>query len=263
MASEEAIAELKSLLLGLDTKVNTFSTKLDNIEDKFFKMLTEVKVEVGQVKAEIQTTQNDIHKLRQDHNELERGVGHIEVQLTSLETHKMELMRKHMDYQIAGLNEKLLLLEKHERKYNVLVYGVKENVDEKINDVVYNFMVNDLGIDSERADSIPIANAHRIPARQTPGQPKRINPIIIRFIHFGDKQFIMSKGSKLFEKKMRIVDDLPTTMKDARNQLANFAYKIRKEERLQTRIRCSGTRLILETRLNNKDKWQLREDYQC
>ena len=40
----------------------------------------------------------------------------------------------------------------------------------------------------------------------------------------------MSRGNKLAGKMIRMLDDLPPVMKDARNVLANMAYKIQKEE---------------------------------
>lgn len=108
-----------------------------------------------------------------------------------------------------------------------------------------------------------LINAHRIPTKQANDQPKRPNPIIVRFIHFSDKRFVMSKGANLFGKKMRIVDDLPPNMKEARHELAKIAYKIRQEEKLQTRIKVTGTHILLETRTSSKDKWFLRKDFHC
>jgi len=57
-----------------------------------------------------------------------------------------------------------------------------------------------------------------------------------------------------------MLDDLPPVMKDARNVLANMAYKIQKDEKLKTRIRVADTHVILETRLNSNDRWQCRKD---
>ena len=62
---------------------------------------------------------------------------------------------------------------------------------------------------------------------------------------------------------MRIVDDLPPNMKESRHELAKIAYNIRQGEKLQTRIKVSGTHLILETRTNAKDKWFIRKDFHC
>ncbi|CAG2220511.1 unnamed protein product [Mytilus edulis] len=111
--------------------------------------------------------------------------------------------------------------------------------------------------------SFPFANAHRIPARQNSGERKRPNPIIIRFIHYADKELFLSHGSHLAGKNIRIVDDLPPCMKEARNELAKIAYKIRSDEKLKTRIRHLGVTVILETRTSSRDQWHIRKQFRC
>ena len=261
MDTLQAINELKTLVIGLDSKVNQFSTKLDTVEEKFTRMVIEIKSEVNVVKNELICTQEEVKKLRVSHDELERGVQAMDMQLNAIENQKLELLRHSLEFKMKQLRKQQVLLEKHDRKYNVLVYGLVENQNENLNDRLYQFMVDDLGIDKTKADSIPIANSHRIPARTFPDRPKQPNPIIIRFIHYSDKQFFMSRASKLAGKKVVLLDDLPVCMKEARGELAKEAYKIRKEEKLKTRIRADGVHVILETRLNAKDKWQIRKDY--
>lgn len=255
----ESILELKNLMLGLDTKVNSFSTKLDTIENKFTNMIKEVQVNVDQVKRDVSVSKREIKELRAEHNELEKGVEHIELELNRVEFKTMDLMKKSMDDKLKQLRVQQVMLEKHERKYNVLVYGLPEESGENIWTVISNLFVKELDIDKGRADRISVANAHRIPTRQFQSRPKSPNPIIIRFIHYADKQLVMSQGYKLAGKRIRIVDDLPPCMKEVRNELASIAYKIRNEEKLKTRIRVVGIDLILETRINVKDKWQLRK----
>ncbi|CAG2230098.1 unnamed protein product [Mytilus edulis] len=204
MATVESICELKQLIIGIDGKVGILSNKLDNIEDRFTRIVTEIKSEVDEVKTDVTNTKLEVQKLREDHLELEKGVGHIELEIN-----------------------------------------------------------RDLKIDKEKAESFPIANAHRIPSRQTSDQIRRPAPIIVRFIHHGDKQYALSKGYNLSNKHMRIVDDLPPVMKESRHELAKLAYKIRNEEHLQTRIKVVGTRILLQTRTNSKDNWFLRREALC
>jgi predicted RNA-binding protein Jag len=65
---------------------------------------------------------------------------------------KLELIRETIHLKIDKREQKILL-EKHDWKYNVLIYGLKEEKDEKINEQIYDFMVNDLNIEKKRADS--------------------------------------------------------------------------------------------------------------
>jgi hypothetical protein len=69
----------------------------------------------------------------------------------------------------------------------------------------------------------------------------------------------LSKTHKLAGKQIRILDDLPVSMKEERFLLSHVAYKIRKNEKLQTGFRDDGAHLMLETRKGISDKWSLRE----
>lgn len=276
MSNTEGIAELKSLILGLDGKVSGFSKQLDTIETKITNMsetISEVKAEVTSVKTDLKSTQHQLKCIKDSHEELERGVQAMDLQFSEhieseakkfsdyveSEGKKLELIKENIQLKIDKVREQQILLEKHDRKYNVLIYGLKEEKDEKINERIYDFMVNDLNIEKKRADNIPLANVHRIPSRDR--SHRGPDTVIVRFIHFPDKQFFLSKGSNLAKKKIRMLDDLPVCMKACRHDLANIAYRIRTHERLQTRIRVVGTHLILQTRLNARDTWQKREEY--
>ena len=74
-------------------------------------------------------------------------------------------MSDKIESSLSELREKHILLEKHERKLNVLFYGIDEKKDENITDCLHNFKINDLDIENKRAERIPIANAHRIPSK--------------------------------------------------------------------------------------------------
>ena len=116
MCTPEDINELKTLIKGVGNKVNQFSLKLDALEDKFSKVISDVRAEVGQVKNELENTQETVKSLRNSHEELERGVQAMDMQLHVLEIQKLDLLRKSLDHKIKQLREKHVLLKKHERK---------------------------------------------------------------------------------------------------------------------------------------------------
>lgn len=255
-ATASDIQELKNLIIGVDQKVTDFSGKLDKVEKQLTNMINEVKIDVNTLRTKYETSVVEVKDLRRDFNELERGVAAMDVQLHELENSKLEAQKTELETQIQSLTEKTILLEKHERKYNILIYGLDDsaNDDENVYAVVRQFFNKDLDIDQRKVNSIPLANAHRVPTRGTGPEP-----IIVRFLHFGDKQLVMSRGFKLAGKKIRILDDLPVVMKEKRHKLARAAYDIRKREKLQTRIRDVGATLVLETRKSNGDRWCVRE----
>ncbi|VDI25118.1 Hypothetical predicted protein [Mytilus galloprovincialis] len=261
--SNTTMEDLKTLILAVDSKVEKFNEKLDTIENKFSNLVQEVKEDVNKVKLEVSETGQALKELRHDHDELQRGVEAMELNMQSLEVEKLESMRQSFETDLKNLKEKQVLLEKHDRKYNILVYGMPEKRDENIWKVIDDLMMNYLKMEKAKAESFPFANAHRIPARQNSGEKKRPNPIIIRFIHYADKELFLSLGSLLAGKNIRMVDDLPPCMKEARNELAKIAYKIRSEEKLKTRIRHLGVTVILETRTSSRDQWHILKQFRC
>ena len=75
-------------------------------------------------------------------------------------------------------------------------------------------------------------------------------PIILRFASYADREMVLSNAYKLAGSKWRIVNDLPVIMKLKRKRLSNEAYKIRKSENLQTRIKDKGLSMYLQVRKN-------------
>jgi peptidoglycan hydrolase CwlO-like protein len=63
MSNTEGIAELKSLILGLDGKTSGFSKQLDTIETNITNMseaISEEKAEVTSVKTDLKNTQHQL-----------------------------------------------------------------------------------------------------------------------------------------------------------------------------------------------------------
>ncbi|KAK6189149.1 hypothetical protein SNE40_005182 [Patella caerulea] len=131
----------------------------------------------------------------------------------------------------AELEEKLILLEKHDRKYNILIYGVEKKQNKDISKVVYNFFAEQLELDEEILLSVRFANLHRLRSYEN---DKRGPPaILVKFIHYHDRDLIMGNSYKL-QSGFRILSDLPVVMKKERSRLATIAYKLRKENYLKT-----------------------------
>lgn len=147
MATVHSISELKQLIIGIDGKVGTLSNKVDNIEASFLFMVTEIKIEVEVVKTDAINPKLKLTKKREDHLDLEKGVEHIELDINRVEHKKLKLFRQSLDSKIAILYEQHILLEKHERKYNALAYGIPESENENLHDVRNTFFIQDLKID--------------------------------------------------------------------------------------------------------------------
>lgn len=147
-----------------------------------------------------------------------------------------------------------MLQEKQDRKYNLLFYGIPEEQDENLDDKLKTLFLDDLGLDYDRVNNMYFVHSHRMPSK-SPG-PK---PVILRFCQYQDRDLVLSKSYKLAGSKRRIISDLPVIMKAERARLAKIAYKIRKDEKLKTRIKDKGLDVYLEVRKDDKDQWIRRD----
>ena len=245
--------EMRSLFQKLDDSIDE---KINKLDDKFSNRFEELKTEIGTLKADIEVNTVDIGAINETLAEQEKAIEFNNNQvIESDEKHRKDIkkLEKSVDDKIKLLDQKLMLLEKHDRKYNLLIYGIYEDAGEKLYDKMRRFFVNDLGIEEERAQRIHFVNGHRYPTKSS--DP---NPIILRFSCWDDRELVLSQAKNLLNTRNRILTDLPVPMKLERDRLAKAAFKIRKENGLQTRIRDKGLDLYLEVRKDRKDNWVRR-----
>ncbi|CAC5391557.1 RPGRIP1L [Mytilus coruscus] len=182
MASLEQFEELKTLIMGVDKKETVFSEQLTKVERSLTSMIHEVKADVNVLNVKFETSQKEITTLRHDFTELERGVQGMDLQLQDLKNDKLVKQKIEFQQQIDELKEKAILLEKHDRKYNILIYGIDDsNPEENVYATTRKLFNEKLLRDAQQGNSMPLANAHRV---ATHGKgPKSI---LVRFLHFGD-----------------------------------------------------------------------------
>ena len=167
---------------------------------------------------------------------------------------RLKQVERDLNTKIEELIKKLKLLEKHDRKYNLLFFGFREEAREYVFDVLRESFVNHLDLDEERVRDMYFVNGHRIPSK-SPGQ----KPIILRFTSFEDRELILSQASKYVGSRRRVLVDLPEDMKKERDRLAKKAFEIRKNEKKHTRIRGKGLNVWLEVRNDGHDQWVKRD----
>ena len=92
------------------------------------------------------------------------------------------------------MNKKLLMMEKHGRKYKLIFHDIEEDRTGNLYDKMRAFFVSYLNIDEDRAHgNIVFYNGHRIPTKAVV-IPK---PILMRFVNYGDKDLVLSKSHQL------------------------------------------------------------------
>lgn len=249
--------EMKAYFEELDKKM---ASRFNSIDSKFAGIFESLKGEVSQLRSEIAESKEETAGISTKVKEIERSLEYQAEEVRSMKVLQAEGIEKgiekvesDLNRKITELNNKLLLLEKHDRKYNLLFYGIQEEQGEDVIEKLKVIFINDLEIDEDKVESMYFAHGHRLPSR---GQGPR--PIILRFIAYEDRELVLANAKKLVGTRRRILADLPETMKIERNRLAKRAYDFRKKDQLQTRIRDRGLEVFLETRKLTTDTWVKR-----
>lgn len=229
--------------------------KLDKFEKKFTSVLDEVKREIEIVRLEVTGTKEDVKELNSKVCEIEKSVSFQAEMQDTIQERQDDKINK-VNYELEEMKKKLMFMEKHDRKYNLLFYGMAEEENEDLNSKMRTFFKDQLEIEEDRVKAMHFVNCHR-----TPYEGEGPKPVILRFVSYEDRELIYSKSfmQVLRNKKMRILSDLPVEMKIKRSKLAKEAYKLRKEEGFKTRIIEKGLSVYLEARKTKLDPWERRQ----
>lgn len=237
----------------LNTIENSFSTKIEELRDEMKTDMKDIKDEVEHTKSEVQV---EVNTIKETVSDMEKSVQDNSDRMDEIEKNqedKIKAATAELDEKLQELDNKLMLLEKQDRKYNLLFYGFQEVAGENVYNVIRQSLINDLKLDEERVRTMYFAAGHRVPTKAA--GPK---PIIIRCTSLEDRELILSESRNYGGLKKRVVVDLPKSMKEQRSALAKKAYEIRQSEDKQTRIRDKGLEVFLEVRNNASEKWVKR-----
>lgn len=246
--------ELRTMLMSMEERM---SKRFEQIDSKFTGIFNGLKAEISSLRADVTETKSQVDMIETKVKDMEESIDFNAVTVREVEKgqeDKLAAAEQRLEEKIKELDNKLLLLEKHDRKYNLLFYGVSEEQNENVIDTLRELFKNDLEIGEDRVNSMYFISGHRIPSESN--GPK---PIILRFSSSEDKDLVLSKSYKLAGSKRRILVDLPLPMKKERARLAREAYKIRQHEHLQTRIREKGLDVILQVRRDEHSHWVKRD----
>ena len=250
-------ALLEKIYNKLETKFKELEVKLTDMFDQFKDSLQDdmnsLKEEVAQSKLHFDDMKTKVSDLETSVEFNSKVCADKAVEQTeALNTVKEELETKIKELE-DKLENKMQLQEKQDRKYNLLFYGIKEEREEDVEETLKQLFVDDLHLNHMRVNNMFIVHGHRIPSK-SPG-PK---PIIMRFGRYQDRDLVLSNAYKLAGSKRRIIADWPVPMKNERGRLSKIAFKIRKEEDMQTRIKDKGLSVYLEVRKDENAQWVKR-----
>ena len=247
--------DIQKMFTTLDGKM---AVRIEELDKKFTGMFEKFGKELASLRSEVAESKTSIDNVSKKVDEIEISLEFQSKRLSDSkekQTADLEKAKSDMDKKIEELNQKQLLMEKQDRKYNLIFYGFPEERNENVVEKLKLIFIKDLSIDPFRVERMQFNHGHRMPSEAT-GAPK---PIILRFSSYADRDLVLSCAYKLAGSRRRIVTDLPVMMKKERNRLAKEAYEIRKGELLQTRIREKGLSVYLQVRKDENVSWARRE----
>ncbi len=222
-----SMAELKSLILGMEKKI---TSRLDRMED------------------ELKSMKTDQRKLEEKIDGLEHTVVNTTNKVGYMETISLPAVKHGMEQKLKSVTDKITLMEIHNRKLNLLFYGVEQKPGEIVRNVIRDVWVSDFGMTDEEATDTEIVNAHRLP-RKTPRPGP--DPIIVRFAYMLDVEYFLNhvknRPYNKDKKPVMVYTDLPPDLKQMRGKVVQEA-KVLRQSGKQTRIRVVGTNVVLECR---------------
>ena len=248
---------------------------VEDMRDMLRNLSIQLNEKLDRVVADMSHLKRDLAETKATIGDIEKSLTDTSTRVSDLETKEIPHLKENIRDMKSEFEEKLLQFEIHDRKQNLLIYGVPQTVNENIIDTVNEVFTKVLGNPRE----IPLINAHRLPSRgkaepitsgtSRPG-PRAPDAIIVRFARMFDRDQILhayeqprpprinrdARGAhttaatpeQTARERISIRSDLPPALKRERARLASLAFKLRKEKHLMTRIKVMGTKVVLQTR---------------
>ena len=256
--TEQTQTEMKKFMREIRGMFTELKNEVAGVNERFSDIISELRSDINEIQTEVAQVNKKVQDLERQVGDIDKSMSYHADKVYEIEKQQdeqYEELKAVMEEKMEMMNKKLLMMEKHGRKYNLIFHGIEEERSEKLYDKMRAFFVSHLKIEENRAENIVFHNGHRMPTKAV-GVPK---PIIMRFVYYEDRDLILSNAHHLARTGKRILTDLPKTMKDERARLAKEAYQIRQKETLKTRIREIGLDIILEVKKHDADKWVQRK----
>lgn len=220
---------------ALDAKMDAIMKKLEKL-DTIETQLKEVHTRMANFEETISRLESEVKDLKKQKKKLEKKVEEFEECLQYNEDDISDIKRdnKKLENDVSELKKQLMYMESYSRRENLKFFGLPENSDtldssndmeekssrqsgtwENTREVLYKFLEEQLKIDRPR-DKIEFQRVHCL------GKPNplKARPIIVRFLRYTDREFVMEQARKHLKKNqnLHVFDDIPKELYDLRKE---------------------------------------------
>ena len=208
--------------------------RLDEMNAKLDKVLA--------VCGEIESLKKEIGELKGELKDLKESLEFAGKEIISLKAEMAETSTtvkengedmNSFDTDIEVLKRRNIKLEAYTRRENIRIYNIKEESDENTEEQVRNLFVAKLRIPQNDVDAIRFERVHRIPVKPSSqrSQSRGPRPVIVRFSHYQNKEFIRSFYKNLKGTKIGISDDFPREVEEIHKTLYPVLKQAKREQK--------------------------------
>ena len=206
-------------------------TELKNMEDRLITAITDCKTEL---KRDIDSVRDEVKKARADFTtEL--------AELNEKVQDDLEDCKKELRDEIDKLRDDVERLEYHQRKYNLLFYGLKAKQGEEMK-AIFSLCRDKLKID---LDAAAFVNVHKVGKEGT----------IARFARWEDRQAVLTNSKKLSGSNIGIRTDLPSRIQAKRTLLLNKRKELKAAGKI-VRVVERNRDVCLQTKRTAEGDWE-------
>ncbi|CAH3120873.1 unnamed protein product [Porites lobata] len=208
------------------------SARLEEMNTKLDQVLTAC--------GEIALLKDEIRKLRDEVKNLKQSLQSAEEEIESLQESQKETSaqvkenNEDIDFlfeDIGALRRRNIKLEAYTRRENVRIFNVGEEEDENTEELVRSVFVANLKIPADKVNDIRFERVHRIStdnsSLRAPSYPK---PIIARFSHYQDKEYVRSFYKNLKGTNIGFSDDFPKEIEEIHRKLYPVLKKAKQDK---------------------------------
>ena len=215
------------------TQRSSTDARFDVLSDKLDRVLSACK-QIESLKSEIITLRSEVIDLKDSLNFDQENITQLQTELAkttaTVEEHGDDLDSMYAD--IEALKRRNTKLEAYIRRENMQIYNVNEESEENIEDLVRNLFVSKMQIPPEAVKAIRFERVHRIPTKTSSQRSQsRPRPVIARFSHYQDKEFVRSFYKNLKGTDIGISDDFPKEIEDIHKTLYPVLKKAKRDQK--------------------------------
>ena len=202
---------LDQVTVSINFMNNNFSKRFDDLEASSVRMRDDI-VETAKV------AQSALDLANQNRVELEK---------LRAENAELKLWCKRMETEAAVVKSQTNNIEMYSRRDNIIFYGIPEPQNESsvlCERAVRSFCVNQLKLSENDASRMIFVRCHRLHDQRH----KSINPIIVRFKEYSDRERVWTSKTNISDRTLSIGEDFPKDIAYNRRKLFPVFTKARR-----------------------------------